>query len=92
MKLGIVTEHVCSKSDLCPRATKTKYKRSLRPLPILKSVYQVSAGQTTYIKLDTTFAICKGLPVEDWGLPWWSGGRDFVFQCRGFGFNPWSES
>ena len=24
------------------------------------------------------------------GLPWWSRGEEFVCQCRGHGFNPWS--
>ena len=22
------------------------------------------------------------------GLPWWPGGSDFTFQCRGCGFDP----
>ena len=24
------------------------------------------------------------------GLPWWSSGEDFFFQCRGCGFSSWS--
>ena len=25
------------------------------------------------------------------GLPWWSGGKESAWQCRGQGFNPWSR-
>ena len=28
------------------------------------------------------------VPTE--GLPWWSSGYEFTFQCRGHGFDPWS--
>ena len=32
--------------------------------------------------------------LSNWwtGLPWWSSGLDFAFQCRGCGFDPWSRS
>ena len=26
------------------------------------------------------------------GLRWWSYGKEFAFQCRGLGFDPWSEA
>ena len=36
--------------------------------------------------------ICTSAKTRALGLPCWSSGWDFTFQCRGCGFNPWSGS
>jgi len=42
----------------------------------------------------TLFIICNFFKLKGvlLGLPWWSSGWDFAFQCREWGFNPWSGS
>ena len=66
---------------------------------VLQFMGKLRVGQDWVTDLNWT----EGLWAWEWcyntrlitlrlGLPWESGGWDFTFQCRGCGFNPWSES